>query len=93
MVEDQTRVNENFQIIAFDRLPKIIFKKINATRSPWKIFIVILTDPLRAYLAILISFPTPLKIQVILPKTNWAERYLILKILIQWFQNSFQIRL
>ena len=47
--------------------------------------------PLRVYLAILVTFPSPKKNQLFLPKTDRVEQYLILKVLIQWFQISFQI--
>ena len=38
---------------------------------------------LRVYLAILVTFPSPKKNQLFLPKTDRVERYLILKVLIQ----------
>ena len=46
---------------------------------------------LRVYLAILVTNPSPKEIQLFLPKTDRVEQYLILKVLILWFQNSFQI--
>ena len=46
---------------------------------------------LRVYLAILVTNPSPKEIQLFLPKTDRVEQYLILKVLIQWFHNSFQI--